>query len=142
MSPPERPVLWQGTFECACGFHGDAAVLGRRGHRYDALDPDASDDEPHIREDTAPEARAVMDLAPCPSCKMRRHAGRELRRQLRWLAVLLAMSAATALVLWRTGEPNAAIAALVAAAIAVGARGVGLALAWVEAPERLRVAPR
>jgi hypothetical protein len=151
MAPPARPVLWEGAIECECGFRGDAKVLGRRGHRYDELEPhdddadDAGEDhirEDHIREDHSAEARSVIDLAPCPSCKRRRHVGRELTRVLLWLIVILAMSSMTTLVLWHYGEPIGAKGAVVAAAIAIVARAIVLGLAWIEAPERLRVTPR
>lgn len=142
MAAPERPVLWEGTFECACGFRSGVKVLGRRGHRYDELEDGVEEGEEHIREDYSGEARSVMDLAPCPSCKRRRRAGRELGRQLLSLAVLLAMAGATALVLWRYDERRGAEGVGIAAAIVVAARAVVLAFSWLEAKERLAFTPR
>jgi len=146
MSPPERPVLWRGPYECACGARGEVEVLGRKGHRYDELEapPEGEDAEPtgeeHIREDYSGEARSVVDLAPCPSCKKRRRAGAELKRQALWLVVLLVMGTTTVLVLWKTNEPDGAKGAVVAAAIVIAARAFGFVTSWLEAGERARFA--
>lgn len=143
-----RPVLWEGELVCSCGLRERAEVLGRRGHRYDELElpPDAELSaaeraalETFVHESYTAEGRAVLDLAPCPRCGRRPGLARELRRVALWLAVLTAMAAATAALLWGFGDRVPAMGVGVAWCVAVAARAVTFALALVEAKDRVRL---